>query len=92
MKCPEWEPDPTEDGGCKWGCYDEICPHPEAGCSSAEGWIPFWTPSERAGLKAMGKHWKYLKRISEIRAASVRANIRAYVEASRRVKEGKCDE
>ena len=84
MKCPDC------DGGKKWtrvidppGRYDEPC------STCHHGWLPFWTPAERAGINVMGRHYKYLRSISPIRAASVRATIRAYVAASRRAKEKK---
>ena len=63
------------------------------------GWLPFWTPAERAGIKAMGKTLKdygweavnsplYVDGWSNMRFAVLDA-IRACVKAARKVKEGK---
>jgi len=86
MKCPKC------DGGKKWtrvidppGWYDEPC------STCHHGWLPFWTPAERAGLKAMGEQyqnqeWHWLKPWFDV---GVLAAIRAYVAASRKAKESK---
>jgi hypothetical protein len=78
MRCEDWGP-----RGCEGGGRARCENYPD--CHS--GWLPFWTPAERAGINVMGRHYKYLRSISPIRAASVRATIRAYVAASRRAKE-----
>lgn len=53
MKCPKYDPD-------YYGCMSPFvfgrCPHPEGRCRL--GWLPFWTPVERAGIKAMGNALK----------------------------------
>ena len=49
---------------------------PECG---GHNWIPFWTPSERAGMKAMGFHFSTLPE-------SVKVAIRRYVCLSMMVK------
>jgi hypothetical protein len=56
----------------------------ETPCPSCEGhfWLPFWTPAEREGLKAMGFNFSGLP-------DDVKIAIRRYVAASRKVKEGK---
>lgn len=60
MKCQEYDPD-------EYGCMSPLvlgrCPNvPEKKCS--KGWIPFWTPAERAGLKAMGREYLWYKKIT----------------------------
>jgi DnaJ-class molecular chaperone len=67
------------------------------------GWLPYWTESERAGLKAMGDEitnlqidiekgrsygMEYLVDRQGMKEAVMNA-IQAYVKASRAVKEGK---
>ena len=69
---------------CKF--WDEDCIHLEP-CEVAPA--KFWTPAERAGLKAMGEQyqnqeWHWLKPWFDV---GVLAAIRAYVAASRKVKE-----
>lgn len=54
--------------------------------SGGGGRIQYWTGAERVGLGVMGRHYKYLVGISEIRAASVKATIRAFVCAVREFK------
>ena len=65
-------------------------------CSDCHGtgWLPFWTPAERAGLKAMGLALRTFRPMSEyptfedgLRAH--RGIIRAYVQAARKEKEKK---
>ena len=60
-------------------------------CSN--GFVPYWTDSERAGLKAMGGEVKELKSFQKTafgdgELAGVTSTIRAYVSAARRAKEG----
>ncbi len=84
MKCPNYSP--LKDGSC---LHDGTCPcHPDANCS--HGWIPFWTESERAGLKAMGKTLKFIVDHGiDPTETGIDFATCAYVSASRRVKEGK---
>lgn len=58
------------------------------------GWLPFWTPAERAGLKAMGHGWAGIRQsvdtygshnMSYLREG-IRDTIRAFVEAARAIK------
>lgn len=54
-----------------------------------KGWIPsFWTPAERAGLKALGLHWNLNRDFGGDRDEEiVAAAIQEYVQAARKVKE-----
>ena len=84
MKCPDC------DGGKKWtrvidppGWYDELC------STCHHGWLPFWTPAERAGLKAMGRLRIELSELAgwnDEEKAAGEAIVR-YVAASRKAKE-----
>lgn len=71
-------------GSGSW-CSDEIkdCLF----CGGA-GWLPFWSPAERAGLKAMGEEFKINRDHSykECSLGTVDA-ICAYVQAARKSKE-----
>ena len=82
MKCPDC------DGGKKWtrvidppGWYDELC------STCHHGWLPFWTPAERAGLKAIGRVSLSCIDGSFTHREPMQYAIRAYVAASRRAKE-----
>jgi len=89
MKCPLYAPD-------EYGCVTAIsdCDYaltPHSACRCSKGWITFWTEAEREGLKAMGEQyqnqeWRWLKPWFDV---GVLATIRAYVAASRKVKESK---
>jgi hypothetical protein len=79
MKCQEYDPD-------EYGCMSILvfgrCPLvPEKQCHG--GWITFWTPAERAGLKALGEG---LDMQSDPEECAV-GMIRAYVQAARKSKE-----
>ena len=50
------------------------------------GWTTFWTPAERAGLKAMGKEF-INKILGRYTTDGVKFAIRAYVNAARKSKE-----
>lgn len=55
------------------------------------GQVPFWSPSERAGIKTMGKEYRnprhdWLKPWFD---AGVLEAIRAFVSAARKIKEGR---
>ena len=56
MKCPNYDPD-------AYGCMSWLvlgkCPQADKPCSN--GWLPFWTEAERAGLKAMGEELRQIK-------------------------------
>lgn len=53
-------------------------------------WDTYWTPAERAGMKALGFLAKDAKeRGTHIQVIFMERAIRAYVSAARRVKEGK---
>jgi len=51
MKCPEYDPG-------AYGCISPLvygrCPNTSTR-QCENGWLSFWTPAERAGLKAMGR-------------------------------------
>jgi hypothetical protein len=62
------------------------------------GWLPFWTEAERAGLRGMGRHiiaYRLVKgNFNKVATAltmiaATGGVIRAYVKASREVKERK---
>ena len=73
---------------CSWA-IDGDCPLGDDQYACRHGWLPCWTPSERAGLKAMGfEVGKESDDYQPEREAVIDA-ITAYVSASRRVKEGK---
>ena len=88
MKCPEYDPDAY---GCMSPLVHGRCPNfSTRRCDN--GWLTFWTPAERAGLKAMGIALRTFTPISEyptfedgLRAH--RGIIRAYVQAARKSKE-----
>jgi len=85
MKCSSYS---GNDGRCY---LDALCPNSTPD-DCRHGWIPFWTPSERAGLKAMGEEYLYTKSqpwMGEERQDGIIDAIDAYVSASRKVKEGK---
>ena len=86
MKCANYSP--LNDGACLDEGTSPCNPNPD--CS--HGWIPFWTPSERAGIKAIGREHK-LNRDFGIKtdAMASRRIIRFYIEASSRVKEGRVE-
>jgi hypothetical protein len=75
------------------------CQHPDGDCrgplGGKTGWIPFWTPAERAGLKAMGygtysivPRWQIGLTEQEITINDGQVEIiRAYVQAARKAKE-----
>ena len=58
-------------------------------CSACKGtgWLPFWTPAERAGLKAIGRVNLSCIDGSFTHREPMQYAIRAYVAASRRAKE-----
>lgn len=65
------------------------------------GWLPFWTPAERAGIRAMGEWYRFWKNLQhrdekkESRAYhvgqlhGVETAIQRFVEYARKAKEGK---
>ncbi len=56
----------------------------------AHGWLPFWAPAERAGLKAMGRQVKSCLEMQEpVLAMTTWEAIRTYVESARAVKGAK---
>jgi len=85
MKCSDYDPD-------AYGCMSPLvfgrCPNvSEKRCSN--GWLPFWTPAERAGLKAMGEYLHQEQRDGffidgELRPEEI---ICSYVRAARKTKE-----
>ena len=82
MKCPDYDPD-------GYGClspWDDKCPGISAKPCS-QGWITFWTPAERAGLKRMGRGAVIKQVISEAAGIAAVETIRAYVQAARQAKE-----
>lgn len=89
MKCPNYDPD---EYGCMSPWVIGRCPHPEGRCRL--GWILFWTPAERAGLKALGE-WYCLEtgmRTDREKFAAeyfIRQSISTFVKAARAAKEGK---
>jgi hypothetical protein len=62
------------------------------------GWIPYWTPAERAGLKQMGhdflnakyrmecNHNKKVKIVRAIVCSAIRDSIQSFVAAARKAK------
>jgi hypothetical protein len=87
MKCPKYDPDSY---GCMTPWIMGGCPHPEGNCK--DGWLPFWTDAERAGLKIMGRALIDPRNSEELwpdAFIGIRGTIRAYVKAARAVKEGK---
>lgn len=75
MKCKEWK------GQVCWNVYClRVCSY---------GWLPFWTPSERAGLKAMGTVSLSCIDGSFTHREPMQYAICAYVKASRAAKEAK---
>lgn len=59
----------------------------------SRGWYSFWSPSERAGLKAMGAALRRIKLVNEYLQFSGELHehisiIRDYVSAARKIKEG----
>jgi len=81
MRCEDWGP-----RGCEGGGAARCENYPD--CHS--GWLPFWTPAERAGLKAMGRLRIELSELAgwnDEEKAAGEAIVR-YVAASRRAKEG----
>jgi hypothetical protein len=89
MKCQEYDPD-------EYGCMSPVvlgrCPLvSEKQCHG--GWITFWTPAERAGLKAMGREYIFNMNLFALTGPyrSVKQTgakiIRTYVKAARGIKE-----
>jgi hypothetical protein len=82
VKCPLYDPD-------EYGCVTAItqCDYahvPYTGPRCSLGWIQFWTPSERAGLKAMGTKWKeHDKSVAD----GVWIALTEFIKAAREVKE-----
>ena len=85
MKCPHYDRD-------AYGCISaggSNCPSYGPVCSG--GWLTYWTPAERAGLKAMGKEYLEVLPAAYSSDASTGAYcaINAYVRAARAVKEAR---
>lgn len=85
MKCELWI-----DGKCHWeACSTIPCPERR---DCRWGWLPYWTPSERAGLKAIGKLYRISKATVSpfhlIYQQAIRDVVRVYVSAVMRVKGG----
>lgn len=58
--------------------------------AAARRWDTYWSEAERAGLKAMGKSVRYYwERSMSERGYALIFAIRDYVQAARKVKEGK---
>jgi hypothetical protein len=88
MKCPGYEPD---DYGCRSPMVFGRCPNIGSDKPCSLGWITFWTPAERAGLKRMGTSLRTFRPMSEYPTfqeglLAHRAIIRAYVKAARKSK------
>jgi alpha-acetolactate decarboxylase len=92
MNCPEYDPDAY---GCMSPLVHGRCPNTSTR-QCENGWLSFWTPAERAGLKAMGWHIHIYRknqrgdfaRIS-VALAMIEATTKlicAYVQAARKVK------
>ena len=83
MNCPEYDPD-------AYGCISPLvygrCPNTSTR-QCRNGWIPFWTPAERAGLKRMGRGAVIKQVISEAAGIAAVETICAYVQAARQAKE-----
>jgi len=79
VKCPQYRP--LKDRSCDFfSCMRrDDCYH---------GWLPFWTPAERAGLKAMGRTRKSYEQIHNHNAMAIVAGaIGIWVSAARKAKE-----
>lgn len=84
MKCKQYSPD-------SYGrCTMFICAK-RVSLPCSHGWIPFWTEAERAGLKALGNSINISISHDQDAVIGITWAIRAYVSASRRVKEPSCD-
>jgi hypothetical protein len=86
VKCPQYDPDAY---GCTSPWVMGRCPlmDPPYGCY--KGWRQFWTPAERAGLKAMGRNLRTSKSHDWDAVMGIIWTIREYVRYARAVKEGK---
>jgi len=84
MKCPEYSSE-VNNGSCSTPRSE--CPERMRPCR--RGWITFWTPAERAGLKAMGRRLLVAIHYKVPATVVLESAIKEYVQAARKVKEGK---
>ena len=90
MNCPEYDPDAY---GCMSPLVHGRCPNTSTR-QCENGWMTFWTPAERAGLKAMGgRVYSIILATSDLTDREKALNresikmIRAYIQAARKSKE-----
>jgi len=94
MKCPQYEPAKDGQCYCDLGAY---CTYESRRDDCRNGFVPYWTEPERAGLKAMGQALRvyqprksYLDRTDYTElSAGLKAQagaIRAFVAAARKAK------
>jgi len=87
MNCPEYDPDAY---GCMSPLVHGRCPNTSTR-QCENGWLSFWTPAERAGLKAMGNVIKTDRMLAKISGYTNWANfyakrwmVKVFVAAARR--------
>ena len=83
MKCSSYDPD-------AYGCMSPLthgrCPNvSERRCEN--GWLTFWTPAERAGLKALGRRLLLAIHYKAPATMVLESAIKEYVAAARKSKE-----
>ncbi len=90
MRCPQYEPAKSGRCYCDLGAS---CTYQSRRDECQNGFIPFWTPVERAGLKEMGERISMLrsltradKRKNRLYIGGIKCAILAFVAAARKAK------